>query len=57
MLEEIDARNEMVMDVDQVGDLRGGTLISLSIHGDFWRQNKRFITLNEDKSKKDSKKV
>ena len=41
MLEGIDTRTEMVMDVDQVGDLRGGTLISLSIHGDFWRQNKR----------------
>ena len=41
MLEGIDTRTEMVMDVDQVGDLRGVTLISLSIHGDFWRQNKR----------------
>ena len=41
MLEGIDTRTEMVMDVDQVGHLRGGTLISLSIHGDFWRQNKR----------------
>ena len=41
MLEAIVTRTEMVMDVDQVGDLRGGTLISLSIHGDFWRENKR----------------
>ena len=41
MLEAIVTRTTMVMDVDQVGDLRGGTLISLSIHGDFWRQNKR----------------
>ena len=56
MLEGIDTRTEMVMDVDQVGDLRGGTLISLSIHGDFRRQIKEFITLNEEKSKKDSKK-
>ena len=41
MLEGIDTRTEMVMDVDQVGDLRERTLISLSIHGDFRRQNKR----------------
>ena len=41
MLEAIVTSTEMVMNVDQVGDIRGGTLISLSIHGDFWRQNKR----------------
>ena len=41
MLEAIVTRTEMVMDADQVGDLRGGTIISLSIHSDFWRQNKR----------------
>ena len=57
MLEGIDTRTEMVMDVDQVGDLRGGTLISLSIHGDYRRQNLRIHTLNEmNKSKKDFKK-
>ena len=40
MLEGINTTTEMVMDVDQVGDLREVTLISLSIHGDFRRQNK-----------------
>ena len=49
MLEAIVTRTTMVMDVDQVGDLRGGTLISLSIHGD---KIKEFITLNKGFQKK-----
>ena len=38
MLEGIDKRTKMVMYVDQVGDLKGGTLISISIHGDGFLQ-------------------
>ena len=49
MLEGIETGTEMVMYVDQVGDLRGGTLISLSIHGD---KIKEFITLNKGFQKK-----
>ena len=58
MLEGIDTRTEMVMDVDQVGDLRGVILITLVCWYTvtFGDKVKEFITLNEDKSKKDSKK-
>ena len=38
MLEGIETGTEMVMYVDQVGDLRGGTLISMSILGDDFLQ-------------------
>ena len=38
MLEGIETGTQMVMYVDQVGDLREGTLISMSIHGDDFLQ-------------------